>query len=402
MVLGTLAGDPFAGMAWMHMQFVVGLRRLGHDVTYLELTSSWPYDPLVGSKVGRSDYAVEYLARVCAEFGVDDCWGYRDSYATGEWSGPQHLRADDLLAHADAVLNIAGATRLDDEGFGSERLVLIETDPILLGIGYAAGDSVTRRFVDGHHDVVTYGENIGTPVCPVAALPRQRATMRQPILLDRWKPAGGEGRRYTTVANWSQRGADVEFAGRLYHWSKDHEFRKVIGVPARVSAAIELATNLTAPDSMPLTDTSVHEPIKSRGVLDDDRALLATNGWGVVDSVQMSMDPMQYHDYIEASRGEFTVARDLHARLQSGWFSERSACYLAAGRPVVTQDTGFGVSIPTGTGLLSFTSADEAVDALTEVESDYDRHAKAARGVAEEYFGAESVLGHMLTDLNLS
>ena len=141
--------------------------------------------------------------------------------------------------------------------------------------------------------------------------------------------------------------------------------------------------------------------MKTRGVVDEARSLLEANRWQVVAAETFTQDPWSYRDYVQASRAEFSVARDLNVRLRSGWFSERSACYLAAGRPVITQDTGFGTVLPTGEGLFAFTTSDEAVAAINEVESDYARHSRAARAIAEEYFRAETVLRRLLADLGL-
>jgi hypothetical protein len=141
--------------------------------------------------------------------------------------------------------------------------------------------------------------------------------------------------------------------------------------------------------------------VRTGGLADDAHLLLLAHRWGLTDAMSFTTDPWSYRDYVQASRGEFTVARDQYARTRSGWFSERSACYLAAGRPVITQDTGFGTVLPTGLGLFAFNTADEAVAAFEQVEADYDRHSRAARDIAEEYFCAETVLSRMLQDLGL-
>jgi hypothetical protein len=396
-VLGTLASNPYAGMAWMHMQLTAGLRRLGHDVHYVEATSCWPYDPVRGAKVCDSDYAVPYLARVTERFGLGGRWAYRRSYSDGVWLGPAAERAEDLLAGADAVFNVTGATRVAAEGLNVGRLVHYGTDPLLDEIAYAAGDAGTRSAIDEHSDCVTYGENLGTPTCPVLALPRQRARTRQPVLVDQWEAGPPAREVFTTVGNWKQVGLDLEFRGQTYHWSKHHEFLKVLDLPRRAGVPLELATNLA---SRTVVRPADNEAVPALGLACDDLGLLEANGWRVVGA-GFTADPWEYRDYVTASRGEFTVARDLHVRLKSGWFSERSACYLAAGRPVITQDTGFGTVLPTGEGLFAFRTADDALAALDAIQSDYDRHSRAARAIAEEYFRAETVLAKLLADLGL-
>ncbi len=397
-VLGTLASNPFAGMAWMHMQITAGLRRLGHDVYYFETTSTWPYDPLRLMKVEDSDYAVPYLARVAEGFGLGDRWAYRRSYADGEWFGLDRRRAEDLLAHADAVLNVSGSTRLAKEGLKVGRPVYFGTDPVGHEIAYAKGDPEIRTLIDEHHDCVTYGENIGNPDCPIPPLPRLRARTRQPVLLDCWQAGPPTRSEFTTVGNWKQLGEDLEFRGEIYTWSKHHEFLKFLDLPWRTGQRLELATNL-APRT-PIREDD-NEAIPALGLVGDDYELLKSHGWLLVDGPAFSTAPWRYRDYVQASQGEFTVARDLNVRLRSGWFSERSACYLAAGRPVVTQDTGFGTVLPTGQGLFAFNTMEDILAAFDAIRSNPERHRRAARAIAEEYFRAETVLGKLLADLGL-
>jgi hypothetical protein len=381
-VVGTVASDPYAGMAWMHMQIAVGLLRLGHDVHYLETTSSWPYDPTQEACVCNSDYAVPYLARVTESFGLGERWAYRRSYSDKAWFGPSRDRALDLLAHADAVLNVATATRLAEEGLEVGRLVGYGTDPGYQEIAFASGQEDIVTLVEEHDEFVTYGENIGNPDCPVPPLPGLRSRTRQPVLLDLWP--NGTPRRdvYTTVCNWKQTGKDIAFRGETYTWSKHHEFLKFLALPGRVAPPVELAMGLAQVGA-------------------EDRQLLESSGWHLVDAPPFTTDPWSYRDYVLASRGEFTVAKDLNVRLKTGWFSERSAVYLGAGRPVITQDTGFGQFVPTGEGLFAFKTLEDIRSAFDAIEGDYERHSRAARAIAEEYFRAETVLAKVLTDLGL-
>jgi hypothetical protein len=399
-VLGTLASNPYAGMAWMTMQIAAGLGRLGHEVYYFETSSTWPYDPVRQCKVCDSDYALPYLQRVVERFGLADCWAYRRSYSDKTWFGMSRERAEELLAHADAVFNIAGATRLAEDGLRADRLIYFGTDPVIHEIAYFHGDPCVRQIIDEHADVVTYGENIGTPASPLPPLPRLRARTRQPVLLDLWETNGADVRpEYTTVGNWKQDGLDLEFEGQTYRWSKHHEFLKFIDLPRRVDAPIELAMNLADPKTI---QHGEGEMVKAGGLAGGDRQLLEQHGWRLIHAPPFTTDPWTYRDYVRRSRGEFTVARDLNVRLRSGWFSERSACYLAAGKPVITQDTGIGRVIPTGQGLFTFNSMDDILDAFERIESDYEHHSRAARKIARDYFGAERVLGALLRDLELS
>ncbi|SPF39990.1 conserved hypothetical protein [Candidatus Sulfopaludibacter sp. SbA4] len=378
-VLGSAASEPYAGMAWMHMQFVEGFRRLGHDVYYFETNSSWPYDPERGSYVADSDYALPYLHRLLESFGLSGAWAYRRSYSDKQWFGMSQAAAVELLASADAVFNISGSTLTAEEDLRVGRLVYVGTDPVGHEARYVAGEPRVHAHLSQHSDFVTYGENLGTPASPLPALPGLCARMRQPVLLDLWESGAPCRQEFTTVCNWQQDG-EIEFEGEKYFWSKHLEFLKFIDLPTRSGERIELAASRVG---------------------EDDRRLLESNGWLLTDPQPLTIDPWPYRDYIRASRGEFTVAKDQNVRLRSGWFSERSACYLAAGRPVVTQDTGFGTVLPTGEGLFAFNSMDEILTAFEAINSDYQKHSRAAREIAGQYFRAETVLGKLLEDLGL-
>jgi hypothetical protein len=358
------------------------LRRLGHDVYYFETTSSWPYDPVRQARICDSTYSLGYLARVAAGFGLADHWAYRRSYGDKAWFGIAKERAEELLAHADAVLNVAGATRLAEEGLKVGRLVYFGTDPVYHEIGYANGDEDVRTLVEEHDDFVTYGENLGAADCPVPVFPRLRARTRQPVLLDYWTSDGSPDSRFTTVCNWKQYGHDIEYRGETYFWSKHHEFLKFLELPRRAAYPVELALGLT----------NLEQGVKM---------MLASFGWQLADAHRFTTRLGPYRDYICGSSGEFTVAKDQNVRLRSGWFSERSACYLAAGRPVITQDTGFSKYVPAGEGLFAFQSLDDIIQAFEAIRSDYRRHSRAARAIAEEYFKAETVLAKVVRDLGI-
>lgn len=376
-VIGTLGSDPYAGMAWMHMQIAQGLLRLGHDVYYFETTSSWPYDPIRQTRVDDSDYTLPYLRRVVSSFGLGERWAYRRSYSDKKWFGLSPTCAEELLAHADAVINVTGSTRLAEEGLKVGRLVYLGTDPVAHEIRYSQGDADAKSILEEHTDFITYGENIGSDDCPIPPLPGLRGKTRQPILLDLWESGPPARDAFTTVGNWKQNGSDIEFHGQTYYWSKHHEFLKFIDLPRRMPEKIELAMG---PDQ-------------------DVRQMLEGLGWSVANAHEFTTDPWTYRDYVRSSRGEFTVAKDQNVRLRSGWFSERSACYLAAGRPVITQDTGFGNVLPTGEGLFAFETMDQILAAFESIRADYPRHSRCARAIAQEYFRAETVLAKLLKDL---
>lgn len=398
-VVGNLAANPYAGMAWMPMQITAGLRRLGHDAYYFETSSAWPYDPIRQYKVDDSDYALPYLKRVASSFGLGDRWAYRRSYTDKAWFGLGRSQGEELLAHADAVFNICGATRFAEEHLDVGRLIYFGTDPVVHEIGFAKQDPTVREILSEHGEAVTYGENIGTDNSPIPPLPNLRARTRQPVLMDYWENSAPSRNEFTTVGNWKQDGMDLEYEGETYRWSKHFEFEKLIDLPSHLpDQPIELAMNLAEPETI---KHGVDERVMAKGLARSDRQRLIDHGWRLADAPAFTMDPWPYRDYIVASRGEFTVARDLNVRLRSGWFSERSACYLAAGRPVVTQDTGFGEVLPTGEGLFAFQALEDVLSAFEQINGDYQRHSRAAREIAQEYFRAEKVLSRLLADLGL-
>ena len=396
-VVGTLASDPYAGMAWMHMQIAVGLLRLGHNVYYFETTSTWPYNPILETRVDNTTYSIPYLKKIAAGFGMEDRWAYRCSFSKNkEWVGLSKNKAEDLLANADLVFNVSGSTRFAEEGLKTGRLVYFGTDPVYHEIKYSQGEVETTTIIDEHVDVVTYGENIGNPGCLIPPLPRLHAKTRQPVLTDLWKNEQAARKEFTTVGNWKQGGRDLVFKGETYYWSKHHEFLKFMDVPKKVNQPIEIAMNLA---SLETIKHGIGTDVPSLGLETDEYSLLTSNGWNLIDAPAFTTDPWSYRDYILSSRGEFTFAKDQNIRLKSGWFSERSACYLAAGRPVITQDTGFGCSLPVGEGLFAFTTMDEIISAFDAINSNYKKHCRAAKGIAEEYFKAETVLQKLLIDI---
>jgi hypothetical protein len=374
-VLGIAGRTPFAGVGWQVAHYLEGFRRLGHDVAYVEDTGTWPYDPERNEVTDDPSYTLGYLARLMARCNLAGDWAYVT--AEGQPLGPAADRLPALLAGADVLVNLTGATVLGEPHLAVPVRIYLETDPVRPQVEVADGREFTIALLDAHTHHFSYGENLHAADCAVPVARYRYLPTRQPVVLDWWAPeaASPPNGRYTTVASWHQGGHDVLWQGVRYRWSKDREFAKVIDLPARSGRAFELA--LACDDAAAL-------------------ARLAGHGWRVVDGLALSREPDGYRAYIRGSRGEFTVAKDQNVRLRSGWFSDRSATYLAAGRPVVTQDTGFGNVLPTGEGLFAFHDGDGALAALEAIEADYPRHAQAAREIAAEHFAAERVLAGLL------
>jgi hypothetical protein len=382
-VFGIAFLYPLAGVTWQFLHYLVGLRRLGWDPYYVEDSSRWAYDPALGDFTPDPAGNIAAVLPALEAHGFGERWACRVPALDGRCYGLGEARLRALYREAVAFLNVTGAQEMRDEHLGGPRRLYVETDPVASQISVAEGDPKTVEQLAAHDVLFTYGENLGRPDCGV---PLERFTWlstRQPVVLDFWPPAAPTaGAPYTTIATWRHQN-DRVFRGETYYWSKEREFLKVLDLPRRSPAPLELALDITpdAPEAEPL---------------------LRRHGWRVVPAAGLSRDVDRYRDYVRGSRGEFTVAKDQNIRLRSGWFSDRSATYLAAGRPVVTQETGFSSILPTGRGLFGWRDADDVVAALEAIERDYDGHCRGAREVAAECFAAETVLASLMDRAGLS
>jgi hypothetical protein len=373
---------PFAGVAWQVMHYLEGFRRLGHEVFYLEDTQRWPYDPMAETVCDDAGPAISYVARLMSRCGLADRWAYRDVAQDGGLHGATERALAQTLASADVLVNLSGVMILQEEHLQVPTRVYLETDPVLPQIEIAQHRRFTIDFLTAHTHHFTYGANFGAPDCGVPLERFDYRPTRPPVVLDWWSNAGpGTGERpsdrraFTTIANWRQTNKDIAWRGRKLTWSKDVQFMRFLTLPSQVGTPIELA--------LALEDEAT-------------QALLRQKGWRVRPAGALSKDIDAYRDYIRASAGEFSVAKEQNVLLRSGWFSDRTASYLAAGLPAIVQDTGFGCALPTGEGLFAFATLAGAVAAFEAVQRDYERHSRAARGIAQQYLRAETVLGDLL------
>lgn len=382
-VLGTMGGCPFGGQTWLFLGWLRGFQRLGHDVWYVEDHLWWPYDPERNTVTEDCTYAVRHVAACAARIGLGDRWAVRLAMRAGACWGLSSSELDALYRGSDALLNVTGGTDLRDEHLAVPLRIYVQTDPVTSELQMANGDEHTRRAFGLHDVIVTYGENYGAADCRVPLNGVRYEKTRQPVDLPLWPMAlDANARDFTTIGNYRQEGKDIEYRGEVYRWSKHWEWEKILDLPRRTTQPFELAINVGGPE---------------------DRERLERHGWRVVSPFAFSLDVFgAYPAYIRASRGEITVAKDQNVRLRSGWFSERDARYLASGKPVVAQDTGFGATLPVGEGLFAFTTVDEAARAIETINADYVRHAKAARAVAEEYFDAPRVARKLLQTVGLA
>ena len=374
-VTGLIGHHPLGGMTWHYAQYLVGLRRLGHDVYYVEDTGKWPYDPGRGVETEDCGFAVDYVASVMSRFGLADHWAYHGS-APSRWYGLPDAEREEVLGSADLLVNVSGSLGSPEAYRRVPRMAYVDTDPVFTQIGIAGGRPGMRERADVHDVHFSFGERLEHTDLPLAH--RWRPT-RQPIVLDAWNPAAPRRGVFTTVMNWRARTRPAMHAGRCYG-QKDAELVRFLGLPRRVAPVeLELASNSGRGREAPLD-------------------LLRSHGWRVVDPEAVCLDLDSYHDYIESSAAEWSVAKHGYVEGRAGWFSERSACYLAAGRPVVVQETGCSAVLPVGEGLLTFRTPDEAVDAIKEVAGDHARHGQAARAIAEDCFGSDFVLTRLVED----
>lgn len=376
LVFGLMFDLPYAGIVAQFLHYLVGLRRLGWDVWYVEDSLSWPYDPTARTSATDPKASVERVARVLERYGFGDRWAYRCAIPEVTCFGVTESALAELYRTTDLALNVTGAQEIRDEHTSVHGLVYVQSDPFALQVDVDEGSRWAAEQLARHRAHFTFGELVGTPLCDLPTGGVQWRPTRQPVALELW-PVRPPGERFTTVTTWRNDSKHRMWRGEPYYWTKDREFLAVVDLPRRTTATLELAIDGT-PDEAPL---------------------LRERGWHLVHGDELGVDLDAYRDYIIGSRGELTVARDQYVRPHTGWFSDRSACYLAAGRPVVTQDTGFGEVLPTGEGLYAFRGVDDAAAALDEIEADPVRHSAAARAIAEEHFAAEKVLARLIADV---
>jgi hypothetical protein len=376
-VSGILFFYPLAGVTYQFLHYVLGLRRLGYDVAYIEDSSRWVYDPGLNDLTPDARANVARVAPVLERFGLAGRWAYRDGATASTCLGMEAAELDRWYREADLFLNVTGAQEMTPNHLRVPVRAYVESDPFMFQVDVANGVESTRRLLDAHHHFFTFGENLGAPDCGIPPTPYPWKVTRQPVLVDLWDapPVGDAG--YRTVATWRNTGKDRVWDGEEYYWTKDREFRAYLDLPAKRDVPFEIAVS------------------RDR----EANRLLPAHGWRTQDALAVSSDLDRYRRFVTESRAEFTVARDQYVRPRTGWFSDRSACFLAAGRPVITQETGFSRFLPTGKGLFAFDGEDDVLAAVDAIEADPVGHGRAAREVAREYFGADRVLADLMEEL---
>jgi hypothetical protein len=369
---GIIARYPFGGVAWCSLMYLLGLRQLGHRVFYIEDTGECVYDPVQNTRATDPSYGTTYINDALTPFGLGGDWAFVNY--DGTYHGRSRADVVRFCEDADVFLNLSGGSWFwRDEYSRIPRKAFIDSDPAFTQLAIAKAVPWYVEFFGRFDRLFTFGANIGTPA---SAVPTGSFTWHktwQPVALDLWAPAADVRPRdaFTTVMTW-QIESFTDVGG-----NKDQEFVRFIDLPSRTSQRFELAVN-------------------------GPQRLLRSYGWNTVEAMQVSRTPWAYRDFIHGSRAEFGVAKHTYVSTRSGWFSDRTECYLASGRPAVVQDTGWSAHLPSGDGLIGFSSIDDALAGIDRINSDYRRHAAQAHAIAREHFEAGAVLTRLLDELGSS
>ncbi len=368
---------PLGGMVSWGLQWLVGLHRLGHEV-YLVEKSGYPnscFDPSRNVMSDDCSYGTSAIHELLCRFGLGDRWAYVDSSGRCFGLAPERLR--DILDSADLLLDLGthGAWLEDAEGVPVR--VLVDGEP-----GYTQMKMEKRMAVGEQLPVFDHyysnGANIGTPSSPSPTAGREWRPVFNPVVTDLFRgTAAAHDSCFTTVMNWQAHDPFV-FEGATFH-QKDLEFARFMDLPALTAAPLEVAVAGRCP-----------------------RGEMETIGWRIRDAHDVSISFDSFQEYIHRSAGEFSVCKHGYVALNTGWFSDRSAAYLAAGRPVVMQETGFSEHLPCGTGLFAVRSVDEAASALESIRSNWEQHSRAAREIAREFLDTDRVLPRFLGEIGVN
>jgi hypothetical protein len=377
---GSVAQRPGnGGHTWVFLQYLLGFRRLGWDVLFLDRLEPEMCVDERGDRTGiEHSVNIAYLDRVFGAFDLAD--RYAVFHADGDRTvGLSRARVLEEVARAAVVINVNGF--FEDEEVLAQAGVraYLDIDPGFAHMWRALGLHDAFR---GHDAYVTVGEGIGRPESTIPAGGIDWITTPQPVVLEHWPAQHGRGRGFTSVGSWRGPFGPIEYKGVTYGL-RVHEFRKFADLPRRVTQPLEIALDIEEADAR-------------------DVELLRAGGWNLRDPREIAADPWRYRQYLQGSSAELMVAKNMYVESRSGWFSDRSICYLASGRPVLAQDTGFSNYYPVGRGLVAFTTLEEAIEGVERIAADHDAHSRSARELAEEHFESNRVLGRLLQKLGIA
>jgi hypothetical protein len=374
-IAGSLAQQPGrGGHTWVFLQYILGFKKLGWDVVFVDhLLQEMCINAVAERCSFENSVNLEYFVRTMDEFDLHDSHAllYNNGERVVGMSRPALIQK---VSESTLLINVMGFLRDEEVLASAPRIAFLDIDP---GFAQMWQESGLCRIFDGHDCYVTIGENIGQPQCTIPTCGLKWITTRQPVQLDYWKPANGStGRSFTSIASWRGDFGPITFRGKTYGL-RVHEFRKVVALPTLTDERFEIALDIHPAD-------------------DGDKTLLQQNGWKVIEPRTVSDNPRRYQDFIQQSGAEFMIAKNIYVETRSGWFSDRSCCYLASGKPVLSQDTALAPLYPVSKGLLTFTSLDEALYGVKEISRNYAAHSRAARDIAVEYFDSNKVLRQLV------
>ena len=382
-VTGLIGQYALGGVVWDYIQYMLGFQRLGHDVWYLEDTGHWPYDHIHEEITHDCTVNVAHVREVMTAFGFGDRWIYRNE-PDGKYYGVENLqRAESIIREAQVLVNVSGACWLRPITAGIAHKLFIDGDPAFTQINCALEQSAkTLDHIRSHDHHFTFGLNLGQDNCPIPTLGIQWKPTIQPVTLDLWKPSPSNNSTFlsstdwTTVMNWVSYNPTT-FEGQTYG-QKNEEFLKFIDLPKVTGERFTIAMGRGKGNLRPT------EHLKS-------------HSWRIVEPDEIISTAFDYRNFIFASKGEWSIAKNGYVQGKTGWFSCRSACYLAAHKPVVVQDTGWSQFLPTGDGLFAFRTLEEAAQGIHTISQNYSHHSEAARLFASKYLEDAIVCDKLLT-----
>jgi hypothetical protein len=380
-VAGALAQKPRqAGHTWVFLQYMLGLRRLGWDPIFVDrILDAQITDEHGAPTTLASSVNLSYVREALARFGLDESYTLLSEDGRATFGRAREELIEDVRGAA-ALINFNGF--LDDEEIlaAAPMRVFFDIDP---GIWHVWQEMGIYTAFTGHDRYVTLALNIGRPDCDIPTCGIDWITTCHPVVLEEWpRITAPHAGKFTSIGAWRGPFGVVEHNGKVFG-PRVHEFRKFMELPVRSPERFQIALDIHPAE-----------------VTDLER--LGANRWELVDPAEVGRSITSYREYIQSSKGEFLVCQGRVSNTNSGWISDRSICYLASGRPVVMQDTGLATAIPTGRGLVTYSTLDGAVAAVADVSEDYPRHADAARGLAEEYFDSDIVLRTLLAKLGIA
>jgi len=367
---GTIGLSGLGGQAWAVLQYLLGFRALGHEVYYLEDCgrSSWVYIWETEEWTHELDYPARYVNACLAPFGLGDRWIYRDNYRSLGVPLPEFL---EICASADLlIMRAVPFWNWRKEYEGPKRRAFIDVDPGFTQITLANGDPGWVEGVAKSDRRFTFGQRIGFPDCPIPETGGPWLKTLPPVFLPEWPLTASAATHFTSVMRW-QGFREVNHGGVAYG-QRDKEFPAFLDLPRQTAQRFLIAQMGIKPE------------------------VLTSHGWETVHGEVISKTPESYREFIQNSRAEFSVPKNGYVKMRGGWFSDRSVCYLASGRPVLIEDTGLQDWLPTSEGLLTFTDMTSALAGIEQINSDYPRHCLAARKLAEQVFSSDQVLPRLL------